>query len=374
MRVLQLTKFFAPFRGGIESVVLELTTGLEQHGVRTDVLCANHEPGATRRETSPEGFGITRVKSFGKVLSTSVAPAMVTELARVGDAYDIIHVHLPDPLTNLALFLARPKARLVVHWHSDVVQQKTALKFYAPLQEWLLRRADAIIATSEPYWRASPWLPKYRDKIRTVPIGIRDAFNGNASPLASQVRRRFPGDKLVFALGRMVYYKGFEHLVDAAKHLPANFTIVIGGVGDLMPALRARIVSAGLADRVLLIGSIGEEELQAHFDAADIFCLPSTERSEAFGVVLLEAMAASKPVVATNIAGSGVPWVTLDGVTGYNTATGDAQALAVAIQRIAGNPELAKALGAAARARYLELFTADRMVSNVQAVYEELLA
>jgi glycosyltransferase involved in cell wall biosynthesis len=374
MRVLQLTKFFAPFRGGIESVVLELTTGLNQLGVATDVLCANHDRGSTLRESDAGGFKVTRVKSFGKLLSTSVAPAMVSELIRVADDYDVIHVHLPDPLTNLALFLARPKAKVVVHWHSDIVHQKLALSLYAPLQEWLLRRADAIIATSEPYWRDSPWLMKHGDKIRTIPIGIRDSFHGTASPRTSEVRARFPGKTVVFALGRMVYYKGFEHLVDAAKDLPDDFTIVIGGVGELRQSLQERISLANMTHKVLLVGNIEERELQAHFDAADVFCLPSTMRSEAFGVVLLEAMSAAKPIVATNIRGSGVPWVTLDGETGINVPVGDSAALAAAIRRIAEDPALAARLGVAARQRYLDFFTADRMVDATKSVYETLLS
>lgn len=372
MRVLQLTKFYPPFRGGIESVAYELASGLNAKGTKTDVLCAQHQPGGTVREITSEGTPVTRVRSFGRILSTSMAPQMLWELQRIRKNHAVIHVHLPDPLTNLALLVARPTARIVVHWHSDVVHQRIALKVYAPLQQWLLRRADAIVVTSEAYGRASPWLQDFAAKCHVIPIGIRDISEDVAPASVEALRRRFAGRKLIFALGRLVYYKGFEHLVKAAALLPEDHVVVIGGVGELSDTLRSQIASLGLEHRVFLVGNIPEDDMPTYWAAADVFCLPSTHRSEAFGVVLLEAMRAGKPIVATLIPGSGVPWVNQDEVTGFNVAPASPPALAGAILKITSDEILRARLSAGARNRFSTIFTSERMVDRVQQLYQQV--
>jgi rhamnosyl/mannosyltransferase len=372
MRILQLTKFYPPVMGGIESVVFELVEGLNRAQHRTDVLCANQ---SLRRqaETLPAGYSVTRVASFGKFLSTSMAPSMIPSLARMMDDYDVIHVHLPDPMTNLALWFARPNARIVVHWHSDIVQQKKALALYLPLQRWLLARADAIIATSPPYWQSSPWLPEHAGKIRSIPIGIGDRDAKSNADAVGELRAKYANRRIVFSLGRMVYYKGFDHLIDASRLLPDDCVVVIGGSGPLLGRLLARIASEGLSDKVFFPGRIPEHEIGIYFDAADLFCLPSDKRAEAFGVVLLEAMRAGKPLIAADIPGSGVPWVNQDGETGLNVPVGDSAALGKAIARLLGNRELASRFGAGARCRYETHFTADKMVRACLALYEEIV-
>ena len=372
MRTLQLSKFYPPVLGGIESVAFELTEGMNRLQRRTDVLCANLRL-RNESEQWARSYSVTRAASFGQLLSTSIAPSMIRLLWKQAAAYDIIHVHLPDPMANLALWLARPRAKLVLHWHSDIIQQKRTMAAYAPLQRWLLERADAIVATSEAYWRASPWLPRFADKIVSIPIGIEDRHSNTDPRQVEELRTRFGGRRIVFALGRMVRYKGFDHLVAAAPALPDDTAIVIGGSGPMLPQLRASVAAKGLADRVFLPGRISSDEIEAYFDAADLFCLPSDSRAEAFGVVLLEAMRAGKPVVASDISGSGVPWVNSHGTTGLNVPVGDSGALGAAICRILSEPQLAKQYGVNARQRYLDLFTADKMVDACLRLYAQLL-
>jgi glycosyltransferase involved in cell wall biosynthesis len=377
MNVLQLCKFYPPVAGGMESVVHTLTEGLNRLGLRCDVLCAHVEP-RTVRERAPLGFDIVRGASHGTLLSTSIAPALIGELRRLAPGRDVIHVHLPDPLTNLALWMTRPQARIVVHWHSDIVAQVRALKFYAPLQNWLLRRADAIVATSCAYARSSPWLVQHAAKVVVIPIGIPDPAGsapGRApSSRAQALRAEFGGRDIVFSLGRMTYYKGFGVLIEAARHLPESAVVVVGGGGELLQAHRDAVEQAGLQDRIRFVGRIADEALPAYYEAASLFCLPSVARSEAFGVVLLEAMAHGKPVIATDIAGSGVPWVNLHGVTGLNAPPRDAAALAAALCAALSDRAGLERYAAAARTRYLELFTADTMVESTALLYRQLLA
>jgi rhamnosyl/mannosyltransferase len=172
----------------------------------------------------------------------------------------------------------------------------------------------------------------------------------------------------------MAYYKGFGYLVDAARSLPDDVRVIIGGCGEMAVELQARIASAGLADKVQLAGKISVAELGAYFELADVFCLPSIARSEAFGVVLLEAMACGTPIIAANIPGSGVPWVNADGISGFNVAPENAAALAAALLRVLDNRELRDELGRRARQRFAENFTAERMVAATRQLYQNLCA
>jgi rhamnosyl/mannosyltransferase len=373
MKVLQLCKFFPPVAGGMESVVFELAEGLAGRGVEVDVLCADLGP-QTVTERRAAGYRVTRVGSWGRLLATSVAPALFGEFRRARQGCDIVHVHMPDPLAALALWLAPPSARLVVHWHSDVVRQRIGRIFYAPLQRWLLGRADAVIATSAAYAAASPWLRRWAGKTIVVPIGIGDNAGRRNAAAAEAIRQRFGNRRIVFSLGRMSPYKGFDVLIDAAARLPGHSVVVVGGEGEMFERHRQSVVARGLTDKIVFVGRISDEELPAYFEAAHVFCLASTLRSEAYGVVLVEAMAMGVPVVATDIAGSGVPWVNESGVTGLNVPVGDSKALADALMTIIDDQTLAERFSAAGRRRYLEHFTASAMVDSTLRLYRTLAA
>ena len=372
MKVLQLSKFYPPVMGGIEAVAWELTEGLHRAGVECRVLCSNQEA-ATVRERAPSGYEVLRVGSWGRVLSTTMAPSMPWHLRRLAGSQDIVHVHMPDPMAALSLMAAPTKARVVVHWHSDVIRQRRTLKLYEPLQTWLLRRADAIVATSPPYAESSAVLAPWRSKVKVIPIGISDNRGSACSVQAAALRQRFGQRRIVFALGRMTYYKGFDVLIEAAAALPEDCVVLIGGDGPLLEQFRAMVAARGLADKVHLLGHVADHELESHFEACDIFCMSSTVRAEAYGVAMLEAMMMGKPAVASDITGSGVPWVNRHGETGLNVPAGDAAALAGALRRLVDDEPLRRRMGAEARKRYEDHFTAATMSAHVLELYVSLL-
>lgn len=372
MRVLQLSKFYPPVMGGIESVAWELTEGLNLAGVRTDVLCSNQAL-RSKREQTAAGYTVQRSGSWGQWLSTSLAPVMPAHLARMLAQADLVHVHMPDPMAAAAVWAVRPRVPVVVHWHSDVIRQRRALKAYEPLQRWLLRRADAIIATSPPYAEASAPLQPWRDKVAVIPIGISDNRKSACSDKAAALHQRFRGRRIVFALGRMTYYKGFDVLIDAAATLPDDCAVLVGGDGELLQHYRSQVASRGLAGKVHFLGHINDADLASHFEACDIFCMSSTVRAEAYGVAILEAMVMGRPIVATDIVGSGVPWVNEHGVTGLNVPAGDPGALAGALRGLLQDAPWRQRLGAAARARYERDFQAANMTHRTLDLYRRLL-
>lgn len=358
--------------GGIETVAWELTEGLNRLGVPTEVLCSSHR-WRSARSVAQHGHAIVRAGTLGTLLSTSIAPPMPQLLGRMARNADIVHLHMPDPMAAAAFWVARPNASLVVHWHSDVVRQRAALRFYEPLQNWLLRRADAIVATSPPYAAASEALMRLHSKVHVIPIGISDDRSVACSLKAEALRARYGRRRIVFSLGRMTYYKGFDVLIDAASALSDDCVVLIGGDGELLPEYRARVVERGLSDKVYLLGHVNDADLASHFEACDVFCMPSTVRSEAYGVAMLEAMLMGKPIVATDISGSGVPWVNVHGQTGLNVPVRDTAALTAALHALLVNDALREGLGAAARKRYEDEFRADLMVQRMLDLYRGLV-
>jgi rhamnosyl/mannosyltransferase len=168
----------------------------------------------------------------------------------------------------------------------------------------------------------------------------------------------------------MTYYKGFNVLVAAARHLDEDTHIVIGGIGDLLDELKAYARFLKVDHKISFIGHISNEELPGYYAAADVFCLPSVMRSEAFGLVMVEAMSYAKPIVATKITGSGVPWVNRHGVSGLNAEPNNPLDLASKLNQILNNSELAKSLGLGGLRLFEENFTLDKMISGITKVYE----
>lgn len=362
IRILQLGKFFPPDLGGMESVIYDITLGLNERGIACDVLCSNSKH-AYSEEILPCGAKIMRCASFGKVASTAIAPQMIFKLREIFSHYDIIHIHLPDPMANLSLFCANHKGKkIIIHWHSDIIKQKFLLKFYAPLQHWLLKRADSIIATTQQYADFSPTLKPFRDKIVAIPIGIDSLLK---SPKSTESRR---DKKTIFALGRLVKYKGFEYLVESMRYLP-DFTLYIAGSGVEDANLKAQIKTLHLENRIFLLGKIDERTKTNHFNNDSIFVLPSITRNEAFGIVQLEAMSAKIPVIATDIKGSGVSFVNLHNESGLIVPPRDAKAISEAILRVmADYPRFSNG----AQKRYLAHFTKDKMIDKIIDLYDRI--
>jgi glycosyltransferase involved in cell wall biosynthesis len=285
--------------------------------------------------------------------------------------YDIIHVHHPDPMTALALKLSGYKGKVVIHWHSDILNQRFLLRFYQPLQTWLINRADTIIATSLVYAKNSTAISKYMDKVTIVPIGIQEPIHNMSK--VDIWKQKYAGKKIIFSLGRLVSYKGFKYLIKASKYLPNDYVCLIGGTGPLKKELEKEINDLHVETKTVLLGRVEEDDLCALYEACELFCLPSISKAEAFGVVLIEAMSYSKPIVTSNIIGSGVPWVNVQGKTGFNVTPQNSRDLALAIQKICENPSIKSVFGTNSRIRFETLFRKNTMVEKIYDVYRRLV-
>lgn len=365
MKVLQLGKFY-PIRGGVEKVMEMVTEGLSERGTDCDMLCASADSAKEGQTVTLNDHGrIIVVPSLFKAAGTMIAPKMIGWLRKHAKEYDLIHVHHPDPMAALALRLSGYKGRVFLHWHSDILSQRFFLQFYKPLQNWLIRRAERIVGTTPVYVRESPHLAHAQDKCTYVPIGIDPVLPDPQH--TADIRSCFAGKKLILSIGRLVPYKGYSYLIDALTYLPDDYSLVIGGTGPLRESLESQIQDRGLQDRITLLGYVPDTDIADWFGACDCFVLSSTMKTEAFGIVQIEAMSCHKPVVATRIPGSGVAWVNEDGVSGRNVTPGKPEEYAAAIREVTENAEK---FGESAYLRFLNCFTRNQMIINIENLYE----
>ena len=369
MKILQLGKFY-PIKGGVEKVMCDLMTGLCEHQIDCDMLCASDNDNYQEIKLNDHGT-IFAMPSISKKFGTMISPLMISRLRRIAIHYTIIHIHHPDPMAALALLLSGYKGVVILHWHSDILKQKRLLKLIMPLQNWLLKRADVVVGTTPVYVKQSPHLKNVQDKVTYLPIGIIPSQSKKDN--VDRIREKYAGKKIVFSLGRLVEYKGFSYLIDAAKYLSDDYVIIVGGSGPLKDELELQISKAGLSRKVKLIGRISDNDLPDYYSACDLFCLSSIMKTEAFAIVQIEAMSFGKPVVATKIPGSGVSWVNADGESGLNVEIKDPEAIARAIQRILSDSELYQKLSQGAKDRFERLFTFNTMIDNCLSIYQKVL-
>lgn len=376
MRILHVGKYYAPQRGGIERYTQALAEACVSEGDAVAAL-VHQPPGCWRgaRETLA-GVEVRRVGCIAAPVYTPLSPAFPFELARALREFrpDLLHLHFPNPSCFAAL--ANPAARRlpwIVHWHADVPPDspdwrlRTFYRAYRPFEQATLRRAQAIIATSQPYLDASAALCAWHGKTHVVPLGVDAAVTGTRDPA------RWPaGDGLrLLAVGRLGHYKGFDVLIDTLA-LRARDRLLLVGDGECADELRERVRLRGVEERVRFTGEIDDARLASAYASADVFVLPSLDRSEAFGLVLLEAMRAALPVVASAIPGSGVGSVVANGETGWLAPPGDAGALAASLDKL--DDEAARArFGRLGRERWQNLFTLERSVWETRRIYGAVL-
>ncbi len=349
----------------MEAHLEALCSGL-QGLIEVQVIAANER--SSTEEERIGGVPVSRLGTIVTLASTPICPSMVFRI-RAASA-DVVHIHLPNPAAVLAYLASRHPGRLVITYHSDVIRQKFLGAMFEPIVHAILERSAAIIATSANYLHSSHVLSRHVKKCRVIPFGIHPGDFERPDPDAILDLRERYGSRIVLGVGRLVYYKGFEYLVRAMTRVSG--TLLLVGDGPLRPSLEKLAASLGLHRRVIFCGEVYTQTLVAYYHAASLLVLSSIARSEAFGIVQLEAMACGKPIVNTSL-DSGVPFVSLDGVTGFTVPPADPVALAGAIGRLLDNPGLCRQFGEAARLRVRNKFSVELMVRRVARLYHEVL-
>ncbi len=379
VRVLHIGKYYPPFAGGMENFMGDLLPALAARGIEVAALVHAHDRGRSDDARRADGFAVHRVPCYGRMLYAPVSPQFPFWLARAVRRFQphVLHLHLPN--TSAFWAMATPGARRlpwILQWQSDVVASRVdrrlalAYRAYRPLERALLARARVVVASSRAYLASSAALRPWRGKCRVIPLGLDPARIASPSARHQARAEQLWGGAAckVLAVGRMTYYKGHEHLVQAAARV-AGVKVVVVGDGERRERLQRLVNSLAVARQVVLPGQLPEAELAALMATCDCLCLPSVERTEAFGLVLLEAMCQAKATVASDIPGSGVGFVVQDGRTGVLVPPADVPALARALERLAGAPALRASLGQAGKRRLEERFHIRHAAEPLAALY-----
>ena len=382
MRILHIGKFFPPVTGGIESFLGDLLPALERGGVTTAALV--HDDICQKLGLTTHGeITIFRVPSYGTLLYAPISPVFPLAMRKAIQAFrpDILHFHVPNTSAFWALPLSITGALpWVAHWHADVVpstidrRMALAYQLYRPVEKLFLQHARSIIATSQSYLNTSRALADFKEKCHIIPLGLDpdrlkkpdDAGLRWAETVWGQPEGR------ILVIGRLTYYKGHDVMLDAATALPGARILLVGN-GERASSIQRRIHTLGLSNKVSLLGFLPESDLHTLISTCDCLCLPSVERTEAFGMVLLEAMRYGKPVVASNISGSGIGWVVEDGVTGFLVPPRDPVLLAGSLKKIFDRPELKSQMGRSALERFMRVFQIDHVAQEIILLYHQVL-
>lgn len=371
LKVLQVYKdYYPPVIGGVEGHINLLAGGLRDRGVKVEVLVSNTRPWL-ETEILDE-IRITKVPQLGRLASAPLNITFHIWLKRLGRDADILHFHFPNPTGEISSLLARLNKKIVVTYHSDIIRQAKLAKLYSPFMRQFLGNSKTIIATSPNYVQSSAVLAQFRDKCKVIPFGIDLTRFEPRSEMVREVAaiRQTYGPAIILFIGRFRYYKGLYTLIEAMKKVRGKLILI--GSGPMEEELKNQVADDNeLKQKVFFLGELSDQEVVTHLQACEVFVLPSIVRSEAFGIVLLEAMACNKPLVSTEL-GTGTSFVNQHKKTGLVVPPNNDEALARAINYLLANPEIREKYGKAARQRVEKYFNKEKMVESVIRAYQEV--
>jgi rhamnosyl/mannosyltransferase len=361
--VLHLGKFYPPHMGGMETHLQNLVSGMSGFEDIQVIVAGD----STRRQVDQlDGATIIRVPTFGVLASMPITPTFPWELMKAKPM--LVHVHVPNPAAAFAIVAARYRGPLVIMHQSDTLGRKFLKKLCDPFVNAMMNRADRIIVASQRYLDSSKELVPFKAKCRVIPMGINpEEKHKSAGEESAEIVQKY-GLRLILAVGRLVGYKGFCYLLEAMQLVDA--TLLLVGTGPLDAELKQLAQDFGVNHKVKFLGKV--DNLQKYYQASSVFVLPSISRAEAFGLVQLEAMAAGIPVVNTNL-DSGVPEVSLDGVSGITVPPKDAASLSQAINTLLSDEALRQRMGEAGKKRARREFDPKLMIERTAKLYKEVL-
>ena len=374
MKVLHVYRTYYPDPpGGLQQAIRQISGGCKALGIDSSIYTLSPTPQPTRIDR-PEGT-VVRGKSYWAPASCDLGgPAELAQFSQLAAQADVLHFHFPWPFADLLNLLPAARKPKVMTYHSDIVKQKVLGGLYRPLMRHTLADMDAVVATSPAYARTSDVLRRFvkPECLKVIPLGMNDGGDHTSalSPDGAVLDRLgLRGHPFVLALGVLRYYKGLHHLIRASGQIRG--TVVVAGSGPEDGALQALATELG-ASNIVFAGQVSEAEKHALLGACTALVLSSHLRSEAYGMVLLEASMHSKPQVSCEI-GTGTSFINLDGETGYVVPAENPGALARAVNQLFDEPSSAADMGHRARLRYEQNFTGDIMAAAYRDLYESVI-
>lgn len=372
MRVLHVYRTYFPDPpGGLQEAIRQIALSVQSEGVASSVFTLSPRPGPEEL-SFPEGR-VVRSRSWAAPASCDLGGwSAFRRFADMAKTVDVIHYHFPWPFADLLHLAVRPAVPAVMTYHSDIVRQRFLKRAYSPLMHRMLVSMSAIVATSPAYAATSPVLADKRiaGRVRIIPLGINeDSFSEKGD---DRILRRLglaEDEPYFLFVGVLRQYKGLHFLVRAAVRI--NAKIVIAGSGPEGDALQSHAKELGV-ENVIFAGQVSNEEKISLLKHCWALVLPSYLRSEAFGMVQVEAAMFSKPLICCEV-GSGTSYINADGKTGFVVPPENPDALAKAVSTLLDDPDLAEQFGQAARRRYQRLFSGEALGLAYAQLYNDVL-
>lgn len=362
MKVLHVYKTYLPDDfTGVPRVIYNISREIVKNNNQSDVITILQEN--TDKIQIHENHSIFNARKSLEIGSSKFSFQILKLFKNIIADYDIIHYHFPWPMADIMFHYAGYQKPSIVTYHSDIIKQRKLLPLYRPLMRSFLSRVDMIIATSPNYLQSSPVLRQFADKTLVIPLGIAD--RSKVSNILLNKWHKELGDDFFLFVGSLRYYKGIQYLLEAAEK--SGLKIVIAGCQK-----KANINMSQTPANVKFLGTIDEENKEALLSLCRAFIFPSHLRSEAFGIALLEAARAGKPMISCEM-GTGTSFVNLNGLTGYTVPPADSDALVIAMLKLSSHKQNACLMGQNARQRYEQLFTAKSMGKAYMQAYHKAI-
>jgi len=376
--ILHIGKYYPPFYGGIENFMSELLPLTKGSGYRVSALVHQHKVTASTDSERIQGVNIYRAACFGSLMFAPISPWFLRDVNHCLklEQPNVIHIHMPNTSAFWLLLSAEArKCSWVVHWHSDVVGDKPKwfIKMLYPVyrifEKAVLKRAEHIICTSPSYCDSSKPLANFRSKVTIIPLGLPQS-----NP--SSIRAREEEKLRILVVGRLSYYKGHRVLFDAIASMPkfyqSRIEVKVVGRGELNQELDNHLNQLGI-DCVEMLGGVSEQQLNDCYIWCDLLCLPSIERTEAFGLVILEAARQAKPALVTDVQGSGMGWVVQNEKTGWVVPSKSPSAIAAKLRELCERPKVCSDYGQAALKRFESNFSIESVAQQTLDLYESIV-
>jgi glycosyltransferase involved in cell wall biosynthesis len=359
---LQLGKFYPPHWGGIETVTYNLESALSKKGYKNSVLVFDDNSSDIGEVSKSKNIARSKYKLFfGAPLSFEY----LRTFRKISKNYTHLICHLPNPWIIICLLFCPYKGKIILYWHSDIVNKGILGLILTPLELWIINRASVVIAPTLAHIKYSKYAFKLSKKYKVIPYPINpnifNIANNNKNP--KQISN---GHINLIAIGRLVEYKGFECLIRSLTFLPKTFKYKLDIVGDgpLKNYLNELLSELNLSDFVHIHGSVSGEVLSNLLQDATIFCFPSNTKAEMYGMVQYEAMAYGLPIIGADIPGSGAPFLLRDSGAGLLVAIDSPEEIAMAIIKIFGDPILYSTFSSSGKESIISKFNPDALIDE----------
>jgi phosphatidylinositol alpha-mannosyltransferase len=374
-----VTPYFYPYVGGVQKCVSRLSEKLSELGCRVGIVSSDYSPSWSNLSYPCDGsIRLKRLKCVGRVNETPLIPDLYAEIRNSNT--DIIHVNGMYPLfTDVALLSARRSRKwTVLNYHFDPVVSNSCLspigQVYARMAVPFVNMADIIVATGHSYAATSKILSSTQREISAIPNGVDNSFlQVPPRSKVQELRSKLGIDdkqKIILFVGQLKRFKGLDTLIRAFKTIykATDSKLLIVGKGPEENTLGGLTSRLELSDRVVFAGFVSDDELPLYYHLSDVYALPSVLRVENFGITLLEAMAAGKPVVSSNLPGPDE--VVDDGINGLLSKPGCAGSLAKAIFELLNDEKRARIMGQNGKLKAMK-YTWDKIAALFLSVYRQ---